>query len=180
MAKKHLALEANTARTSWKRHGEIGWFEPNGPLRVYTSTSAELRPNRELWSDAEPLHAARIIVGFNVEDKPRWDLDDVVDIVRRVREQQTGNPSSTFVMQRGIYAHTEKAGHDRQVVDEKGAQIILLNTPDMETGTREFQHQMVELAEVLATELLQESVILELQKGGIVQKTIGVGPEGDL
>jgi hypothetical protein len=103
-------------------------------------------------------------------------MDDVVRIVRRVRKQQVGDPAATFVLQRGIYTHTAKDDGDRLTVDEKGAQIFLLNTPELGTSVTVFKKQMEDLAEILATDLRQEAVILEIQRGGSTQVTISMGP----
>ena len=173
---KYVAIEANIGRFSWGHKGDVGWFQPNGLLEV-NGRSEDLKANKELWSAGKPLYAARLFVGFNVGSKPRWKLDDVVRIVRRVRKKQVGDPSSSFVLQRGIYAHTERVGGKQLIVDEKGAQIILVNTPELETSPRDFQNQMTELAEILATELKQEAVIVEIQQGGVTKKTISMGPE---
>lgn len=170
----HVSLEANISRFSWAHGSDVGWFTPNGGLHVHGE--GELQPNRQLWSDDKPLLAARIFIGFKVGNRVRWKLDDVVKIVKRVRANQVGNPSSTFLLQRGIYAHSPDAGGAREVVDEPGAQVIIINTPDLNTSARDFQEQMTELSEELATRLKQESVILEIQRGGLTVKTIGVGP----
>lgn len=172
---KYIAIEANIGRFSWGHKGDVGWFQPNGKL-VVNGRAADLTQNTELWSADKALYAARLFVGFNVGAKPRWKLDDVVRIVRRVRKKQVGDPSSSFVLQRGIYAHTERVGGKQLIVDEKGAQIIIVNTIEMGSTSAEFQRQMTELAEILATELRQEAVIVEIQHGGVTKKTIAMGP----
>jgi hypothetical protein len=172
--KKHITIEANTGRFAWNHRGDAGWFRPNGG--IYVNGAAALTPNVELWSVDEPLYSARIILGFNVLGEPRWELDDVVRIVRRERKQQTDDPSSTFLLQRGLYTHTERESGERLIVDEEGVQVIIINTPDMGTGAGEFQKQMKDLSETLATDLEQEAVILEIQRGGLTVKTLGIGP----
>lgn len=97
-------------------------------------------------------------------------MDDVVKIVRSIRTKQSGDPSSTFVAQRGIYKHSDSD----MVVDEPGAQIILIDSHG--TKMREWRHEMMELAEDIAKKLQQESVVLEIQKNGQSVETIGVGP----
>jgi hypothetical protein len=176
MARKtHVAVEANLGKFSWRNGSDIGWFQPNGSIHVH-GDDVGLTPNSRLWESDDALYSARIIVGFKVKRKNRWTMNDIVRIVKRERKKQVGNPSSTFLLQRGLYAHTEHEGGRPLVVDERGAQVIILNTPDLGTGIREFQGQMEELAETLATELRQEAVILEIQKGGLTVKTISMGP----
>jgi len=171
---KYIALEANIGRFSWGHKGDIGWFSPNGKL--YPHGEAPLVHNGKNWRATKPLYAARLIVGFNVGSKPRWKMDDVVRIVRRERKKQVGDPAATFVLQRGIYSHTVNVEGKRLVVDEQGAQIFIVNIPDFETTVREFQRQMEDLAETLATDLRQEAVILEIQRGGLTVTTISMGP----
>ena len=76
---------------------EGGSFAPN--------RSKALARNLKRWSSKEPMGAARVFVGFNVGETPTYKLSDLVPIVREVREEQTGDPSSSFVAQRGIYRH---------------------------------------------------------------------------
>jgi hypothetical protein len=170
-------VEANISRFHWGHGGNTGKFQPNGSMHVHGA--AALTPNAEMWSDKKPLFAARIFVGFNVGLKTVWKLDDVVRIVKRVRKAQVDDASSSFLLQRGLYTHAKRDEQGKKVtVDEPGAQVIIVNTRDLETRGRDFKRQMLELAEALATELRQESVILEVQKGGLNQKTYGVGPDG--
>ncbi len=171
-----IVVPACTARFSWRRSTEYGYFEPNGRLTITRGGTAALRPNPKRWGGTSPIYAARLFVGFNVDDRPRWEMDDVVAIVRRMREQQVGNPSSTFLYQRGIYAHQKAAGAERLVADEEGAQIIILNLPELGVSVRDFRAQMIELAEAIAEQLEQEEVIVEIQRGGISKETMGVGP----
>jgi len=88
--------------------------------------------------------SARIFVGFNVANKPRWTIDDVVPIVTRVRNRQTGDPSASYLIQRGVYKHHNGKG----IVQEDSAQVIVIDT----TGAKlpAFREQMVALGEELA------------------------------
>jgi len=172
---KYIAIEANIGRFSWGHKGDVGRFSPNGKLHRHGE--ADLVHNGRNWKASKPLYAARLIVGFNVGSKPLWKMDDVVRIVRRVRKKQVGDPAATFVLQRGIYSHTALVDGKKLIVDEQGAQIFIVNIPDFETKVRDFQAQMEELAEVLATDLRQEAVILEIQRGGMTVTTISMGPE---
>lgn len=94
-----------------------------------------------------------------------------MEIVREIRTEQVGNPGSTFLLQKGIYAHA--AGGP--VIEEDGAQVIILNLPDYGTEPPAFRKQIVKLAEDMARQLQQEEVIVEFQKGGVTERTMGVG-----
>jgi hypothetical protein len=169
--RKYRSVPAKLSRFSWRYRGNVGFFEPNGAVG---SHGPDLHPNKRDWQTDAPLYAARIFVGFNVGDEPRWTMDDLVPIVKRVRTEQVGSPDSSFLYQRGVYAH-QRAG-DTTVADEQGAQIIILNVPDFETEPDEFESQIVQLAEIIAEQLLQETVIVEIQRAGQTLRTISVVP----
>lgn len=125
-----------------------------------------MQKNRTRW-ESEDTWAARIFVGFNVGDETVYDMDDLVEIVQAVRERQTGSPASSFVSQRGIYQHADGA-----VVDEPGAQVIIIN---MGESPQKFRRQMTDLAETIARKMKQEEVVVEIQRNGIVTNVMGVG-----
>ncbi len=129
----------------------------------------EFRDNPNLWRSKHTL-AARIFVGFKVGNRTKWKMDDVVDIVRKVRTKQSGDPSSTFIAQRGIYKHSDGSG----VVDEAGAQVILIDSHG--TKMNKWREDVLKLAEIIAKKLQQESVVVEIQKNGLSVDTFGVGP----
>ena len=145
-----------------------GTFRPQGRFVVH-GHNPDLVRNPRGWGSKRTL-AARLIVGFSVGQVPTYSIDDLISIVERVRMEQTGNPSASFVAQRGIYQH-----HDgKTIVHEDGAQVFVINLSDL--TDEEFTDQMVYLAEVIASEMRQEEVIVEIQVNGISQETIGVIP----
>ena len=157
-------LHCNPGAFSWGGP-RGGAFRPQGKLSHHGP-----RPNPELWSSTETL-AARLFVGFNVGKEAVWSVDDLIEIVKRVRLEQIGDASASFIAQQGIYQHADPA---LGMVVEHGAQVIIINMADL--SAKDCEHEMVRLAEVIAIDLEQESVIVEIQKNGITQKTIGVGP----
>lgn len=163
-------LPVNHRRFAWRHGDNIGWFVPNARLTVSRGGLSRLHTNPPAWSSDEPLTAARIFVGFNVGARPVWTIEDAIRIVRRVRKEQVGVPDSTFLYQRGLYTHKSSG----ETVEEDGTQIIFLNLPDFGVTKADFERQALDLAETLATELDQEEVIVEIQRGGMTEKTIGV------
>lgn len=143
-----------------------GSFRPMGRITRHGSDTWLHNPSD--WESAKTI-AARLIVGFSVGQDPKYSMEDLIPIVARVREAQTGNQSASFIAQRGIYQH-----HDGTTVTEDGAQVFIINL----TGVtmRKFKAQIVELAETIARELQQESVIVEIQVNGLSKVTIGVSP----
>jgi hypothetical protein len=141
-----------------------GSFRPRGRIERVGE-----RQNPRLWgSGREGELAGRLFVGFNVGEDPVWSVDDLIPIVRRVRERQTGDPSASFVMQKGIYRHRSTT----DIVEEDGAQVILFaDSPD-----DAFREQLVELGEEIARRLDRESVLVEIQRNGVTQRVLGVAP----
>lgn len=163
-----MIIPADIRQARWQGpRGKRGTFRPNGTVQLVGARTAIENP--AAWSSDEPLQAARLFVGFNVGAKPRWKLDDLVRVVKRARKAQGHAPDASFLVQKGIY--TRKSG---ETVTEDGAQVVVLNTEG--DAQPAFQREMVELAEAIATTLKQEEVILELQRGGVVQRTFGVVP----
>jgi hypothetical protein len=159
-----IVLPTDTRPAVWSTPNGIRAFHPHGRKRW----SSDYRPNPTAWRSAE-TYSARLFVGFNVGQKTVYEMDDLVEIVRQVREQQTGNPSSSFVYQQGIYRH-----HSGEIVEEPGAQVIIIN---MDVSAEQFVDQMVELAETIAAEMSQEEVVVEIQRNGLVQEVLGVNAD---
>jgi len=141
-----------------------GGFRPAGQLETY---GKPYHLNPEDWSSKKTI-AARLIVGFSVGNEPTYSMEDLIPIVTRVRRQQAGNPSASFVAQRGVYQHYD----GKTVVTEDGAQVFIINLDG--SSEARFKRQMVELAEVIAAEMQQEAVIVEIQVNGISKITMGV------
>lgn len=156
-----IVLPADTRPAAWSRpNGRGASFQPYGRKQW-----SGYRPNKKSWESADTW-SARLFVGFNVGTETVYEMHDLVDLVRVVRERQTGNPSSSFVFQHGIYKH--RSG---EVIDEPGAQVVIINTGE---EPKVFEDQMVELAERIADNMRQEEVVVELQRNGIVQRVMGV------
>jgi len=145
-----------------------GMFVPSGALDVIGSTDLGA-----IVDTFEETISGRLIVGFNVGLTPRWTINDLIPIVREVRMQQVADPSASFLLQQGLYRH-KKGKYAGEVVDENGAQVIII---DLSGATiREFEAQMVQLGEIVAARLQQETVIVDIQVNGIVKKTHVVKP----
>jgi hypothetical protein len=153
-----MKIKANPGPKSWRG----GSFRPSG--RISSHGRSE---NPRTWSTTETL-AARIFVGFKVGNRVKWRIGDLEGIVEEARTRQTGNPNSSFVSQRGIY----KSLKSGKVVEEPGAQVILID--EQGVSVREFTEQMERLAELIAVQLQQESVVVEVQKNGMTVETFGV------
>lgn len=156
------AIPADTRAHSWRAtDGRRTSFRPNGKQHY---VGPHLNP--ATWSTRETW-AARFFIGFNVGQETRWGIDHVVELVKRVRALQGRSPDASFIAQVGTYTHS-----GGEVVTEPGAQVILINTDGLEPDA--FEAEMVQMAEQIAKTFEQESVILEIQKNGVSQVTMGV------
>jgi len=156
-------VPADTRAVSWPtRDGKArNAFHPGG--KKYWK---HFRPNRTEWRTKD-VWAARLFVGFNVGETPVYTIQDLMDVVREVRQKQVGDPSSSFVTQKGLYLHRDTG----QLVKEPGAQVIIIN---LSSTPEQFEKEMIALAEEIAERLNQEEVILEMQHNGISQETLGI------
>ncbi|HEX9136820.1 MAG TPA: hypothetical protein VF905_07720 [Nitrospirota bacterium] len=164
-----MHFQANTSRHAWKEpNGAWANFQPKGKIKVVGRSGFERNP--EAWDSDDPMLSARLFVGFNVGNEPRWSIDDLAPIVARERKAQHHPVDASFLVQKGLYT----SQRDGSVVYEDGAQVVLLNL----TGEpeRTFTREMVKLAEVIARDLEQELVVVQIQKGGVDKKTFGVVP----
>lgn len=159
-----IVLPTDTRPAVWSTPNGIRAFRPQGRKQW----SGDYRPNKTVWESAD-TYSARLFVGFNVGPETVYGMNDLVKIVRKVREKQVGDPSSSFVYQHGIYRHEEG-----DIVEEPGAQVIIIN---MDATPKNFKAQMVSLAETIAREMSQEEVVVEVQRNGVVERVLGVSGE---
>jgi protein-disulfide isomerase-like protein with CxxC motif len=150
-------------------------FKPQGEVRAWDSqTGEEIKPkgkgrdNPVERRDGTGL-AARFFVGLKVKDEVKWTAEDVIAIIVRVREEQKAAPDASLLTQRGIYR--DSTG---KIVDEPSLQIIIIDMAGI--AQNEFVDEMTELGEALQEELEQETVIMEIQKRGIVIAQYWVTP----
>lgn len=171
-----IVIPADIAATAWSHpSGATGHFRPNGRPQVVTIDEDAARPNPSTWQATGPqTMAARLFVGFNVGDKPTWKMQHLIDVVRRVRSKQRQREDASFVAQKGIYTHQHEGRRKPHVIEEEGAQVVLIRMPP-ETE-RAFRKHAIELAERIAGTMEQAEVVLEIQRGGLVQEVMGVAP----
>lgn len=160
-------IYGNIGQASYKSRGSRSWgFIPTGRVRRIGEG-----PNRATRANmAEPVRGehqlqAKIIVGFNVGSKQRWHMRDLENTVLRIRKAQGLTAGATFLSQRGIY-QTRVGG---PLVRENGGQVILLNIWDG-LAPRAFVDRVRSLAVGLVKKLHQDSVIVEVTRGGRVVK----------
>jgi hypothetical protein len=151
---------------SWRR------FRPRGPMHVIDG-SARSKSRRAAEDHVENWGvglAARVFVGLNVGDKPRYTIQDVVQATKEIRRQQGLLPDATFIAQKGLYTEPKEKGGS--LVEENSVQIIIFDT---EGSTMDaFSDKIVKLARGLRERFDQDSVIVELQEAGVSQNVLAV------
>ena len=178
------SIAANTRQVEWNDgRGHGGSFTPNGPRHFHGDRDTLMyQPNAKTWKSRGGF-AARIFMAFERDGRKTGTMNKLVALVKRVRGEQTrkakaprtdpGTPDASFIAQRGIYRHRDGA---RRVVDEPGAQIVII---DMSGAIRKERDQQMRC---LATEIChafdQDEVVLEIQRRGLTIEVYGVDQPG--
>ena len=163
--RKNVRIAAYTGpmRVRNPKTGEVVTFRPTGDIAI-VGEADRLQPNPkgELFVGAST--SARIIVGLSVKDNPKYDYDDLVEIVQTFLERRGAPVDATFLIQQGIY---RSEIDQTSVVREKSSQVLIMNLgwPSDE----EFVADMEALSDAILDKLEQEKVYLEIQRGGIPQ-----------
>jgi hypothetical protein len=151
----------------FRPEGEVHLVNPEG-VRRSREESARANPVERLGSGG---YSARIFVGLKVGQETRWTIDDVIRITYdALKKQARGGPveGASILAQHGIYEDTETG----ERVIEPSVQIIVI---DLSAKSKEaFTKDMEELAEDLRKRLEQQTVILEIQKRGVVEDVCSV------
>jgi hypothetical protein len=152
--------------------GATEFYDRNGKLVGAFMPNGALRPNKKLWGTKDPVQAARLFVGFNVGQDPTWSMGKLMELVKRIRAEQKLPPDASFLFQKGYYTHEAS----KELVEEEGAQIIVLNIFDQ--SRKAFERDVRRLADKIAYAMKQESVIIEFQDGGKTYETLSMGRPG--
>lgn len=164
-----MSLAEYLAPASWSVNGSVSTFEPNGDVVVVNGRYARNGQDEErlVTYHAVNKNAARFFVGLNVEQEPVYGMPKVVKTMRNVLRERVGKQDSTYIMQRGVFTHDSGS-----VVEEDSVQILVFDEQSMTRPA--WRNAMIRSASDLAGSLQQESVIVELLRGGIQQDTLWV------
>lgn len=141
-------------------------FRTNGPVRFHGRSP---NPSKDLPSS---LWSARLFIGLSQQARGRrkarkHTVAAVVKIVKSVRTNQGIDPDSSFISQRGLYTN-----RDQDIISEKSVQVVILSI--FGEKVKEFQANIIEVAEVLAQKLGQDEVIVEFQRSGVSKRFVSV------
>lgn len=158
-------IPCNIGHFGFRTRRTCGEFKPTHPVSHHPERNRAVG-----WSTKGGLYSGLLLVGLESPSGKKFTVRDVERIVERVRVKQSGDPSSSFISQRGLYKH-KKGG---EIVHESSVRVILLHLTD-ETKAQ-FRRNVVKLAEEIARVLKQEEVIVEFQNRGISEEVLGVTP----
>lgn len=159
------AINVNTGPFTYEK----GTFEPEGALEYIGENPAT--------PYGKGVYSALMLIGLSGQKGEEFEPEDVVELVKVVRADQTadpedetdpGDPSASFILQRGLYRHKKK----REVVEEDSLRVIILHLTDEDRD--EFKENILAMAEELANEFDQEEVIVEFQNKGVTDEVFGV------
>jgi len=137
---------------------------------IYHAPSLLTNPAKWDKAGGAPLQSARIFVGLEKQHLTtgrvlqKYSVTTLVNIVKRVRVAQVGDPGASFITQRGLF----KSASGR-IVPEKSVQVIILSIYG-ETR-KSFKENIAELAETIRGKFDQDMVTVEIQRDGIRQET---------
>ena len=160
-----MRINADLGKRHYRNGG--GFLPHRGSVTAYNHNP------REKWDVAD--RAALILVGLADETgKTVWSEGAVVETVKDMRLDQIGDAGASFILQRGLYTHAPKKGSERETVDETSVRAIILNTDTEREPNKEFEENILNIAQELANDLRQETVIVEFQKRGVTDSVYGV------
>jgi len=144
-------------------------FYPQGPLSYISGP----RNNPRLWQ-SEETWGVRLVMGLSIQGE-RKEISplSIIDYVKRFCAFAGLAPDSSYIMQKGVYKYSGNG----EVKTEKSLQIVILSVNNGDLPPYFFEWYMEILAEAMAVDFRQESIIVELQRNGVVQETAGVGPD---
>lgn len=157
------AHQAYCGEATFSVDGRRRRFIPRGRLRTYNRGVLQNPVERISGGGL----SARLFVGLKVGQRTAYKIDDVIRVVRAVRKRQNKSADASVLAQKGIYE--DRSG---ELVVEPSMQVIIIDLAG--EAKRDFVADMTELAEELRRKLRQETVILEIQRRGIVRDVFSV------
>ena len=168
------------------KNGRVRRFTPKGELLVCMTDGTVQGPadrakasaaGEDVQSYGQGGYSARVLIGLNVGDTPKYTIQQIVNATKEIRQKQYTvkhgkkeheRPDSSFLAQKGLYTDSQSG----KVIDEDSVQIVII---DLSGASKEiFTKQMTDLGEKLRKRFEQQSVIVEIQHRGIVQQVFGV------
>lgn len=142
-------------------------FRPKGKVVCHDDpTTAEEAVRKRYGAGG---FSASFLVGLNVGEEAKYTVDDVVQTIIEIRKQQGAGPDASVLSQRGIYEDKKS-----RTIVEDSVRIIIIDLAGLPKN--EFVEQMLKLAEHLLEKFEQESVIVEIQRRGVVVDVYGITP----
>lgn len=114
----------------------------------------------------------RFICGLNIGKKAMLEPKDFWFVISKLRRDYGYSPDSTLIVGEGMWTSSEFG-----VVNERSAQLSVLDFGIDPAGLEVFGEQQIEIASIAAKQLFQETVVLEISQGGgvLFSSLIGSG-----
>lgn len=178
--------------------GETVKFVPYGDIVVEGDLGFEIEPEprgsqrnpvrdvESLGRSKRPSQSAKIVMGFNINNKPGVKMKAVLDFVYDLRREEVemafkegyatpslegGDVGASFIRQHGLWQPIS----DRDAKPEEGVQIIFFN--NIQEKKREFERDIEFIAAELAREFQQDAVIVEHMRKGMIEETVVIGKQ---
>lgn len=140
-------------------------FRPKGKVICHDDEATAGEATRTRYGKGG--FSARIFVGLNVGEEGKYTVDDVVKAIVEIRKEQGAGPDASILTQKGIYEDKKS-----RTIIEDSVQIIIIDLAGLDQEV--FTEQMLDLAETMLDRFEQETVIVEIQKRGVVTDVYGV------
>lgn len=178
-----ITIPCNTGKFQCRTPRGPVEFHPHGGVTQHGSPLSSRTRGRSVgWTAEGGVYSALVLVGLSVDGvaksklpvrlrsmrKPHYSSADVVKVVKAIRAEQAGDPSSSFILQKGVYKHKSSG----EVITEDSVRIILLHLT--EESKQDFRAHVIALAEELCERLHQEEVIVEFQDAGVTKEVLGI------
>jgi len=139
-----------------------GTFEPEGVVASHGTDRT--RPG--------PVLAARVVISFPATNASASALDELIQVAREVRGRQCPADRDPLVLaQAGFYRHRDASGAYHA---DAGGQVVVVDSTG--TARKQFEAEMIELAETIARWFEQRIVVLDLQVDAVTQVVHAVSP----
>jgi hypothetical protein len=166
------------------KDGRHFFFNPEGPLYLNFLHKSPVRLNAKTVRGLGGAVGVRMFIGFSVGMSPKYSMDKLIAETKNFLSRRSYKDSkgvahkfpmnASFVSQRGIYTYTKAGKLKGSVVEEAGAQLIILDTTIFNKPV--FLKVMQGLAEYLVVKLEQEAIFVQVQEANVVQDTWMVVP----
>ena len=148
------------------------WHSPEGVSGVFRPQPGQRRigPVPGPWTKNRAVLAARVVVALPDHNGRQRTVEDVIAVASAALAVQDHLALSDCIVYPGSWETWRKGCTDE--VGMEGAQVILV--PPGSSSKKVFHREIVKFAEAIAAGLGLAEVVVEIQRNGLAQETLGV------